>query len=148
METRDRQQAYLDPDAIAVAVTALGLTGGLAYAAIPSDGGVINGCYNLTTGVLRAVDSAADCRNGEGALAWNQVGQAGPQGPQGLQGPRGERRPSDVYEDLLFPYGSHALDDEGMTVGKLQLPSSNGAAWSVCRHRTAWWPRSVSRPPM
>src|SRR5215471_4405931 len=65
---------------VAVAVVALGA--GIAYAAIPDNGGVIHGCYSNVNGLLRVVDSAsADaCRRSETALSWNQQGVPGPPG--------------------------------------------------------------------
>jgi hypothetical protein len=75
----------------AVIVTALVLGGGFAYATIPSSDGVISGCWNKRTGVLRAIDREAGvtCLAAENALDWNQVGPQGPPGPQGPQGPAG-----------------------------------------------------------
>jgi|SRR5215831_3239778 len=74
---------------VAVAVVALGA--GIAYAAIPDNGGVIHGCYSNANGLLRVVDSAsADaCRTSETALNWNQQGVPGPPGPPGARGPQG-----------------------------------------------------------
>ena len=62
---------------------------GLAHSAIPGGDGVIHGCYENTTGALRAIDSdqGGVCRGGETALDWNQTGPAGPAGPQGAAGP-------------------------------------------------------------
>lgn len=79
-------------------VAALGLaaavaTGGVAYAAIPSSDGVINGCRSEASGVLRVIDEVDSCRKGEQPLQWNQAGPEGPAGPQGPQGPRGEPGP-------------------------------------------------------
>jgi uncharacterized repeat protein (TIGR02543 family) len=73
----------------------IALTGGVAYAAIPS-GGVISGCYNQTNGNMRLlVSSSGSCRPDETSIQWNQTGPAGqqgipgPAGPQGLPGPVG-----------------------------------------------------------
>jgi len=66
--------------------------GGVALATIPSSGGVINGCYNKTSGALRVIDpAAATCSNGESSLNWNQTGQQGLQGPQGPAGAKGDK---------------------------------------------------------
>ena len=54
--------------------------GGVAVAAIPDSGGTIHGCYQQTGGNLRVVESAADCRNSERAISWNQQGPPGPPG--------------------------------------------------------------------
>jgi hypothetical protein len=66
----------------------------LALAAIPdSNTGVITGCHNQLTGVLRVIDAqaGAKCLLGEKQLTWNQTG---PQGPQGVQGPAGPQGPA------------------------------------------------------
>jgi hypothetical protein len=71
----------------------------LAFAAgpIPAADGVIHGCHNNATGVLRVVSDASQCLSSTNALvqrnaalletplAWNQ---AGPQGPKGDTGSR------------------------------------------------------------
>ena len=91
--------------AVTLALGGLGLTAGLAHAAIPADDGVISSCYNTATGVMRAVEAGDDCRKGESPLAWSQTGPQGPQGErgpqgdpgdhgeQGIPGPRGEQGP-------------------------------------------------------
>jgi hypothetical protein len=48
--------------------------GGIAYASIPGDDGVINGCRQRSTGALRVIDSSASCNSSEVALNWNQRG--------------------------------------------------------------------------
>ncbi len=55
---------------------------------------MINGCYAKKDGSLRVIDSsAAECKSGESALSWNQVGPQGPKGDTGPQGPKGDRGP-------------------------------------------------------
>lgn len=74
-----------------IAVLAL-VVGTVAYAAIPDGNGVIHGCYDGRTGVLRVVDTSTSqtCRTNETALDWNQTGPQGPAGPAGAAGPQGE----------------------------------------------------------
>lgn len=78
---------------LAIAVSSAAL-GGLAVASglIPAHDGTITGCYSAS-GQLRVVASAAECREHETALEWNQ---RGPEGPQGLQGPQGPQGPPGV----------------------------------------------------
>jgi hypothetical protein len=71
------------------AVAAFGLAGGIAYAAIPDAGGVIHGCRNTGSGILRAVEGATDCSPAESALQWNVQGPQGDRGEQGPAGPAG-----------------------------------------------------------
>src|SRR6059058_4261554 len=69
---------------VGVVVGAVG--GGVAFAAIPDSGGVINGCYQKNVGNLRVIDPSAgdSCRPSEIGISWSQTG------PQGLQGPKGD----------------------------------------------------------
>jgi Collagen triple helix repeat (20 copies) len=65
---------------------------GVAYAAIPGSNGVINGCYEKRTGILRVIDTEAGkrCLSFETAISWNQ---GGPEGPVGDKGPTGDKGP-------------------------------------------------------
>jgi hypothetical protein len=101
---------------------------GVAWAAVPGAGGLISGCYEDRSGILRVIDAEAgkNCRPDETAIGWNQQGpkgDIGPQGPPGVQGspgpqgeagpageqgergetgpagPQGERGPSDAFVD-------------------------------------------------
>ena len=71
---------------------------GVAYAAIPGSSGMISGCYEKKTGILRVIDAEAGkkCLSIETPISWNQTGPkgeqglAGPAGPAGAPGPKGE----------------------------------------------------------
>jgi len=65
---------------IAVLVTVAAVAGyALArVVGIPDPDGGIHACYNTTNGNTRIVQSAANCRNGEAAITWNQTGPPGP----------------------------------------------------------------------
>jgi hypothetical protein len=76
--------------AAAGAVVATVLAGGVAWAAIPSAGGAINGCYQKNQGQLRVIDPGTDsCRPSEIAIAWNTQGIQGEKGDQGDPGAPG-----------------------------------------------------------
>lgn len=98
--------------AAAGALAATVLAGGIAVAAIPDAGGVINGCYRASEddqkGQLRVVNGAGNCRNNELPISWNQVGPQGPQGPQGIPGRAGPAgRPGRPWsEGRPWPAGS------------------------------------------
>ena len=81
--------------AAAGAIAATALVGGIAVAAIPDAGGVISGCYRVSEddqkGQLRVVNDAANCRNNELPISWNQVGPQGLPGPQGPKGDKGDK---------------------------------------------------------
>ena len=83
--------------AAAAGALATALVGGIATAAIPSDGGVINGCYLKVGGILRVIDTAKGQKclpNAEVALNWSQQGQPGVPGSPGVPGqpgPKGDK---------------------------------------------------------
>ena len=74
----------------------LTLSAGMVYAAIPNSAtGVINGCFEKHTGLLRVIDVEAgkSCTRWETAISWSQrgpQGEPGPQGETGAQGLQGE----------------------------------------------------------
>jgi hypothetical protein len=79
---------------LAAVLAVLAVGGSVALATIPSSGGVINGCYNKTSGSLRVIDPAvAACSNGESPINWNQTGPQGPKGDAGPQGSKGDLGP-------------------------------------------------------
>jgi hypothetical protein len=90
------------PVGVAVLIAAGGIGYGVARADIP-DSGIINGCYNTRTGILRVIDLSGhqSCNPGETALSWNQVGPQGPAGPQGPTGPAGPPGPALASIDQL-----------------------------------------------
>jgi hypothetical protein len=77
---------------IVLAATAM-LAGaaGVALATIPGSAGVINGCYEKRTGILRVIDTEAGktCTSFETPISWNQAGPKGDPGPAGPAGPTG-----------------------------------------------------------
>jgi hypothetical protein len=83
------------PRVLVLAGAALATTAGVAFATIPGSDGVINGCYEKRTGILRVIDAEAGkrCLSFETAISWNQGGTAGPQGPMGDKGPTGDQGP-------------------------------------------------------
>ena len=98
MANRVRSHARRNLVAYLALAVALGLTGGVAYSAIPDSGGVIHGCYDTANGTLRVIDTEASgvCRGGETALDWNQQGPPGATGPAGAQGSQGAQGPPGV----------------------------------------------------
>jgi hypothetical protein len=82
--------------AVLVGTLCLAAAGGIAYAAIPDEAGVIHGCIDRSTTdrrtwVVRVFDTAqrARCPAGMDELSWNQTGPQGPPGPPGPVGPQG-----------------------------------------------------------
>lgn len=67
-------------------------------------GGSIHGCVVSSSGALRIVSSASECRTGETSIEWNQVGPVGPAGPQGPAGPEGPAGPAGP-QGLTGPQG-------------------------------------------
>src|SRR2546423_1802703 len=73
--------------AAAGAAVASVLSGGIAWAAIPGGGGVINGCYQKNEGQLRVIDPATTaCRSSEVPISWNAQGIEGAKGDPGAPG--------------------------------------------------------------
>ena len=60
-----------------------------ASALIPGPDGVIHGCYQSATGILRVVADPSACRGTETAIWWNQVGPQGATGATGATGAAG-----------------------------------------------------------
>jgi hypothetical protein len=93
------------------AVTASLAVGGIAYATIPDQNGVIHGCRNDGSGVLRVIDAdTSSCLQSETALDWNVSG------PQGEPGPEG---PSDGFASVRR---SVPVPNEQGEVASLSLP--------------------------
>ena len=75
--------------AAAGALAATVLAGGVAWAAIPGPGGVIQACYD-SGGNVKVVE-ALPCPRNYTAFQWNAQGVQGIQGPQGIEGPKGDK---------------------------------------------------------
>jgi hypothetical protein len=74
----------MKPWVISTIVAAGAIVAGSAYASIPDSSGVIHGCYNMSTGATRIIDTAVtSCTNKEKAISWEQKGPQGPAGPAG-----------------------------------------------------------------
>ena len=115
---------------------ALAVAAGLAVAAIPDAGGVINGCYG-PNGQLRVIDTAAGqaCKANEASLSWSQTGPAGPQGPQGPQGPEGPQGPQGPAGGGVHAYvagqNSQVVGDGWQEiVGLSGLPAGSYLLWA------------------
>ena len=80
---------------LSVAPLALAVGAGVAYATIPASGsGVISGCYEKRTGILRVIDAEAGkkCTQYETPISWNQGGPARSRtGTRGRSETRGRR---------------------------------------------------------
>ncbi len=73
-----------------------GATAAYAYAAIPSTStGLITGCLNKDTAVMRVIDYQAGkrCTRKEKQVTWSQKGARRPAGHTGLQGAPGPQEP-------------------------------------------------------
>jgi hypothetical protein len=73
--------------AVAAAMIAFAIAGGLGSAANPGDGGLIQGCYD-SGGNVKVV-AALPCPKGYTALAWNEQGVKGEKGDKGDKGEAG-----------------------------------------------------------
>jgi hypothetical protein len=108
------------------------IAGGVAWATIPGGDGVIRGCYQKSSGILRVLDGPRDrCTRSERPIEWNV---AGPQGLPGEQGPPGEQGvpgpgAGAVYAEFTSGAGgSGAIDvpeggpDDAIEVVRVALP--------------------------
>ena len=75
------------PTLVGLSLLAVGVVGGLVYAAIPGTNGVIQGCYD-GGGNVKVVD-ALPCPKGYTALQWNAQGVKGDKGDTGATGATG-----------------------------------------------------------
>jgi hypothetical protein len=91
LKIKERVGSRIGLTIVVICGLAAGALGIAVAAGIPDGGGVIHACYNTTNGEVRLVESAADCKNREQAISWNQTG---PQGPQGITGPPGPAGPA------------------------------------------------------
>jgi hypothetical protein len=107
---------------IVLAGLALGaaLVGGIAWAAIPSDGVTIHGCTAAKTGALRVVASAADCKKNELSISWNQKGVTGDPGAAGTNGTEGK-------DGAVGPRGADGRDGTNGVDGKDGAAGPTGA---------------------
>jgi len=119
---------------IPVAVGALLLAGGVAYATIPDATNVIHGCYASKGGELRVIDTAAgqgcDVKR-ETPLDWNQTGLQGPEGPQGAAGPAGPAGISGLEtasRTIQVPAGSLTTASQSCPTGKSPISGGWNAA--------------------
>ena len=117
---------------------------GLAYAAIPDQGGVFHACYKTVGGQLRLVQSASDCNPSETATKWSQTGTAGPPGPTGptgTAGPTGPNGPSllaggsggETLADIQCYVGVGAMDCSGPAAVS-QVVATSGTVKSLFVH--------------
>lgn len=115
------------PVFVTAVVTAV-VAGAVAFAVIPDVNGVIHGCRNNRTGVLRVIDAPDQhCTSKETPLDWNQTGVQGPTGPTGEtgpQGPVGEPGPSDAYVAIPAIVGlTGQVPSPGGEIGRIDLPA-------------------------
>jgi hypothetical protein len=75
-----RAVRYILVGVVAFVLGGTGVLSALAAGLIPDAQGVIHACYSPSTGAVRIVSSAADCKSREAPLSWNQTGPAGAPG--------------------------------------------------------------------
>jgi hypothetical protein len=123
---------------LVVLVTAAGasVVASAAYAASPAndDKGVIHGCVNDRTGVLRVIDPSDDeeCRTQgrrkETAISWNEANSETPSGPQ---------NPTSSGLQNLDQLGGLSCDVNSTPAGVVEITySSSGQISMTCRKTT------------
>jgi hypothetical protein len=125
---------------LAVGVVVAAVAGGIAYAAIPGEDGVISACRHKISGALRVIDSSATCNaSTELPLNWNQSGPAGSTGPTGPPGPSDAYSASNDYShvggadttlvSVAVPAGSYAV------AAKSHLYNAVENSFAICELR-------------
>jgi hypothetical protein len=110
--------------AAAGAVAATALAGGIAYATIPGDGGVIQGCYD-SGGNLKVVP-ALPCPKGYTQLPWNQQGPPGKDGLNGTNGKDGK----DGANGVSVTSTALGQSDANCPEGGSQFTAVNGVTYA------------------
>jgi hypothetical protein len=129
-------------------VLAVALVGGFALADIPNSG-IIHGCYKVTGGALRVIDTSSGqrCTSKERALPWNQQGPAGTNGADGTNGTSIVARPR-WLGNLALP-ARLMFDATNLTDGSWTLASPQRSSKGSIRLRAAGSPRAATiREPM
>jgi hypothetical protein len=96
------------------------VSGGLLFATIPDQDGVLHGCYK-PGGAVRVIDSAAACKASEVAINWNVTGPKGDDGSPGATGP------SDAFVvDGSLTFSSEPLNTTTFTtLASIPLPAGS-----------------------
>lgn len=138
---------------IGLLAAAVALAGSaIAYAAVPGTGGLISGCYEKRTGVLRVIDAEAGktCTSRETPIGWNEQGPkgepgpTGPQGERGLQGvqgpagPQGDRGPSDAFtaENGSVVEIDTRTERRAIILLDLSVPAGKFVLWAKTQYKT------------
>jgi len=121
---------------VAVAIVSGVVAGSVSIgvASIPDGSGLLHGCYQHATGVLRLVDSTSNgpvpgrgCLPEELSVSWNQQGPQGVQGPQGLQGPQGPQGPAGIVPDTaVVLFARVDTEGDGSNLTGLHLDAGKG----------------------
>jgi hypothetical protein len=113
--------------AAAGAVAASVLAGGIAWAAIPEAGGVINGCYQKNEGQLRVIDpTATACLSSEVPISWSAKGIEGAKGATGAPG-----QPGANGRDGIDARVEQEAPGANCPTGGVKITAANGVAY-VC----------------
>jgi hypothetical protein len=110
-----------------IATAMLAGASGIALATIPGSTGVINGCYEKRTGLLRVIDveppASKKCTIYETPISWNQKGQDGAPGLPGADGKDGQDGVGVTSEPL-------AAGDSNCANGGSKFTAANGVTYS------------------
>jgi hypothetical protein len=120
-----------------IATALLAGAAGVALATIPGSGGVINGCYEKRTGILRVIDAEAGktCLSFETPISWNQRGQDGAPGPAGADGRDGAPGPpgadgTDGQDGVSVMSEALAAGDANCANGGSKFTAANGITYA------------------
>ena len=111
-----------------------------SYASAAAD--EIHACITKSSGQLRVVSTALQCKSNEAPLTWNVEGPVGPMGPQGVPGADGQPGPAGLVAAHQAeapgapsgtPLGSFTAGD---LLTSMNLPAGNWAVFARVRIST------------
>lgn len=109
------------------------LVGAVSYGGIAAavhDTNTIHACADNSTGALRLVKGAEDCRKHETALEWNVEGPQGPQGPAGPQGEPGGLSGHEVVAKTSITVAPGQEEDATVTCPEGKVVTGGGPVFS------------------
>jgi microcystin-dependent protein len=117
--------------AVVSALAASAVAGGVAWASIPGDGGVIQGCYD-SGGNVKVVE-ALPCPRGYTPLQWNQRGEPGPPVTPGQPGTPGMNGTNGVDgEDGVSVTSDSEPAGANCAAGGSRFTAANGIITYAC----------------
>jgi hypothetical protein len=104
---------------------------GFAAAAIPDARGVIHGCYQKSTGILRVIRAGKRCAKSEKSISWNQQGPRGRNGINSTNGVNGANG-SNGMPGPPGTNGTNGATNVTVKTASVSVPSGTTSAGIAC----------------